>query len=152
MRALVLLVVAIVPATARAHDIRVTCMPRGDRVDVSAFFVEPPYDDRPASAARVEVLDSHEAVIARGTTDAEGKWSFARPGPGVYEIHVDAGDGHRARDTLNIRDDGQATAADTKTTRTEATGFPWLKVLIGLTIIGGCATAWLLARLGRRGT
>ena len=146
---LAVLVLASQPTSAFAHNVGVDCTLRGDKVEVETFYD----DDTPAIKAKISVVNAKDEVVAAGVTDANGRWSFAAPIPGKYEVRADAGAGHRAKTTINIPGASAAPTAGTVNEgrkRAEITGFPWLNVLLGLTIIGGCGAAFLIASYRRR--
>src|SRR5262245_61919530 len=84
------------PATAWGHNVGVECKVHAERVDVEVFFD----DNTPGGQASVQVVNERGEVVASGATDALGKWSFPRPGPGKHHVRVDAGAGHHAECTL----------------------------------------------------
>lgn len=139
------------PMNAFAHGLGVDCRVRGRVVEVEAF-----YDDgTDAVKAKVKVVNDKEEEIAAGVTDDKGKWSFPAPKAGKYVVHVDAGAGHRAKKEIEVTTEG-ATPEETKPaaeptitssgpTREEFTQTPWLKLAIGLTVIGGCCGAFVIA-------
>jgi nickel transport protein len=148
-RVLLALFVALVLADrASAHALGAECKLVGDRVEVEAYYD----DDTPARDARVSVRDTGKQVVAEGRTDSEGRWSFARPAAGSYEVVVDAGAGHRVEVKLTVP--GAAPAAVPQTistgpTREEFTSFPWSKVALGLAVIACLGLGWWLARRSR---
>jgi nickel transport protein len=171
--AIFLLLVAVRPASA--HALGAECRLRGDRVEVEAYYD----DDTPARDARVTVQDAAKKSLAEGRTNDKGFWSFPRPQPGRYRVTVDAGAGHRATVTITVpsaQPDG-TTAASTSTGecdcckdgtstqgvqgavklsegpgREEFTRTPWLKIGLGLGVIGGFGlAAWLALRFRRPG-
>jgi nickel transport protein len=131
-----------------AHALGAECKLAGDRVAVEAYYD----DDTPARDARVSVLGPDKNALVEGRTDSEGRWSFARPRPGDYEVVVDAGGGHRVQVGLTIP--AEATTAVPQTissgpTRAEFTTFPWSKVALGLAAIACMGLGWWLARRPR---
>jgi hypothetical protein len=142
------------PLVADAHNIGVECKLKGQRVHVAAFYD----DDTPGSKAKVTVLDAADKVVAIGVTDANGEWSFTAPAAGQYEVRIDAGAGHRAKQTIVVPpgiEDGEPSESSTISagpSRAELTSFPWLKVAIGLTAIGALGGGYLVARLLQRHT
>lgn len=136
----------VVPGVVRAHATGMTCTVVGDRVQVEGYFD----DDTPARGAKVSVFDEAGAPIASGKTDADGRWSFARPAAGKYRVDLNAGAGHRATRTIDVppADGSSLTPAAPITaepSREEFTGFPWGRVFIGLAVIAGFALlAWLI--------
>jgi nickel transport protein len=140
---------------ASAHGLGAECRLVGQRVEVEAYYD----DDSPAVNAKVAVRDSAQAVVAEGRTDAEGRWSCARPAAGRYEVTVDAGGGHRMKVPMTIPAETSrelsASAAEAPPTverisegpgREEFTRTPWLKLGIGLAVIGGLAVAFVISR------
>jgi hypothetical protein len=132
--------------SARAHNLGAECKLRGERVDVEAFFD----DDTVPRNARVNVLDAQRQLVASGRTDEKGRWSFPAPRPGVYQVEIDAGAGHRTSIKIIIpgvrseqtpaavarpRPEEPATTISEGSTRAEFTRFPWLRVAVGLTVI-----------------
>lgn len=128
----------ILPAMSFAHGLGVTWKRDGKQINVEAFYD----DDTAADKAKIHVVNGAGDKIGEGVTDDDGKWSFPTPKAGVYEIHVDAGAGHRAKKRLEIAED--APAAPPEETREEMTRTPWLRILSGLTIIAGGSGALML--------
>jgi hypothetical protein len=149
---------------AEAHGLGAECKLHGKRVELEAYFD----DDTPARGATVRVEDVGRKAVAEGRTDAKGLWSFPRPQPGRYVVHVDAGAGHRTEVKVTIPEGEERPGdepAESGTAppepaapvtvsegpgREEFTRFPWLKLGIGVAVIGGVAAAFLISRrLGR---
>jgi hypothetical protein len=127
---------------AEAHALGAECRIRNDHVELEAYFS----DDTPARHAKVEVKDLAGVVVAAGETDDVGRWSFALPSPGDYQVAVDAGMGHRK--TLVFRVAGLVNASDQTALATSAepsrrdfTRIPWLRVAYGFAIIAILAVA-----------
>jgi hypothetical protein len=133
------------PALGHAHAIGVDCKLRAGKIEVEAFYD----DDSPAGKAKVRVVNAKEEIIASGVTDAKGLWSFAAPASGKYEVRVDAGAGHRAKKAIEVPADPEVIASEGPT-RAEFTSTPWLKMLIGVAVIGGLGGAFLLMTAFRR--
>lgn len=161
---LVGLALAFAPAAATAHGVGVEAKLTGDTVRVEGFFD----DDTPTAGAKVVVADADGKVIADGTADKNGAWSFPVPPPGKYKVTLDAGEGHLAKTTVTIppRPVPLPTPAGEKVTaepavivsdgltREEATGARrlWMAAFgVGVIALltGG---AWLLARRKDRRT
>jgi nickel transport protein len=140
---------------AAAHALYAEAKLRGETVTVEVFYS----DDTPARGAAVTVRDKSGQEVAAGRTDDEGKWSFARPAAGKYEVTADAGDGHRKAVSITIPSDA-VLRTHTPTpdevvvtggpTREELTRFPWLRAALGVAAIGGLALLLWLANRGRR--
>jgi hypothetical protein len=149
------LVLAFAPACAFAHALGVDCTLRGAEVEVEAFYD----DDAPAQMAKVQVVNALDEIIASGVTDAKGRWTFAAPPPGKYEVRVDAGAGHRAKKTINVTGVEPNTPTEEQAppmpisdgpTRAEFTRFPWVQVLIGVVVLGGLGGAFAIATVLRK--
>lgn len=97
-RLLVVLIVVIAETPAWAHSLGAACRLRDGKVEVAAFFS----DDSVAADAAVRVTNAEKKVVATGRTDKDGKWSFAAPPKGRYDVVVDAGDGHRVTRSFSI--------------------------------------------------
>jgi hypothetical protein len=141
------------PNLAVAHALLVDCNLRDGKVEVEAFYD----DDTPAPKARVKVVNAEEQVVAGGETDQQGRWSFAMPAPGKYVVVVNAGAGHRKEKTIEVParpDESMAPKNEAPIggapKRGDLTRIPWLKIAIGLAIIGGLAGAFLLASMMRK--
>ncbi len=143
------------PGRVFAHAVGVSCMIRGDKVEVEAYYD----DDSPAISAVVQVLDAQEQIVATGITDEKGQWFFARPAPGTYVVKLDAGAGHRAKAKLIVPGVAPEPPPRTMTPKVDAvserarfTQFPWVNVSIGLALIGGgCGAVWIVSKLRRKG-
>ncbi len=137
---LALLAFAAAPALACAHGLGVDWKLRDNQVEVEAFYD----DDTPAIKAKVQVVGIDDKVVASGVTDTEGKWTFAAPSSGKYEIRVDAGAGHRAKKALVVpprdSEDPAPPVADGQT-RAEFTRIPWLNIMLGMALIAVLAIA-----------
>jgi hypothetical protein len=132
-----------VPSAVRAHALGVECRLEGNRVAVEAFFD----DDTPAPHALVRVLDAAGKEVVQGKTDAAGKWTFAAPQPGKYQVHVDAGAGHRVSREVTIPGEASGSRQISEgPSRQEFTEFPWLKVSLGLGTIALFAAAFWLSQ------
>ncbi len=144
------------PALADAHAIGVDCKLRASKIEVEAFYD----DDSPAAKAKVQVVNAKDEIVASGMTDEKGAWSFPAPAPGKYEVRVDAGAGHRAKKVIDVPADAGppiqiAPAEHVVTisegpTRAEFTSTPWLKALVGVSVIGGLGGAFLVAAVFRK--
>ena len=139
------------PLRTDAHALGADCKVNGDRVELEAYYD----DDTPARDANVRVQDARQHLVAEGRTDAEGRWSFARPGAGTYRVIVDAGAGHRKELTITLTANaGSPTATGTGSSevvnegpgRTAFTAFPWLQLGIGVAILGVVGSAFWIAR------
>jgi hypothetical protein len=143
---------AIAPTSAFAHALGVDCVLRNGKVVVEAFYD----DDSPAQKSKVQVVNAKDEEIANGVTDEKGTWSFAAPPPGAYEVRVDAGAGHRAKKAINVPapepsdEPPPAVTISTGPSRAEFTRFPWLKVLIGVVVLGGVGAAFAVATVLRK--
>lgn len=146
---LVAVVALTLPSAVRAHAIGADCTLQGETVKVEAYYD----DDTPARNAKVNVFDAAQKPVAEGRTNAEGVWSFARPPAGDYRVVVNAGAGHRTEQAVQIPPRAAAPApaatvdepppappaevsVSNGASREEFTRFPWLRVLLGLAILG----------------
>ncbi|MFL5342072.1 MAG: carboxypeptidase-like regulatory domain-containing protein [Gemmataceae bacterium] len=140
--AVILLLGPLVAREASAHALGAECKLHGDRVELEAYFS----DNTPAQEAKVVVYDKDRAALQNGTTDGEGRWSFAAPAAGDYEIVVDAGAGHRATVKLIVPATSAAAVSSSGPSRAEFTRTPWLQIVAGVALIAFPATAlyfWL---------
>src|SRR5205823_5472905 len=130
------------------HGLGAQCKLAGNKVEVEAYFD----DGTPAADARVYAEDRQKKRVAAGRTDAKGRWSFTRPAAGNYVVIVDAGAGHRTQVAVTIP---EAESADDDCCcceppsrspsitvsegpdRDAFTGGLWLKIGVGLSVIGG---------------
>jgi len=146
---LIVTILALATPAADAHSLGAECRVQGQRVELEAFFS----DDTPAASAKVLVRDRAKALLAEGTTDAEGRWTFATPASGTYEVVVDAGGGHRAKVTLIVPDPAAGEAAQSfhsGLSRAKFTRTPWGPILAGLALIAlPTALLWLWLRKSR---
>ncbi len=86
------------PLVASAHAVGIEAKLKGKTVAIEAYFD----DDTPAADAKITVEDESKKVIAEGTTDAKGGWSFPVPQPGKYTVLLDAGFGHSTKTTITV--------------------------------------------------
>jgi hypothetical protein len=135
-----LLLLGLCPGFAFAHNIDFTWKSVGEQLLIEAFFD----DDTPALAARVQILDEEGRIMASAVTDGQGKCTLPAPNPGKYHLVVDAGAGHRKERPIVI---GDSSSGGVK--RSDFTRFPWVRIAIGLGVIGAVAGAFLWSRRGR---
>jgi len=107
---------------------------------VTAYFS----DDDPADKAKITITDESGEVIASGTTDETGVWTFPRPSKGgMYTATVES-IGHREVVRFPIAEPGLLDVGG------EYTGWrmnKWLGIAIGLTLmLGGSALFWYVRR------
>ncbi len=136
-------------STASAHALGAECTIQGERVVVEAFFS----DNTSAQDAVVTIYNNGKRAIARGTTDADGRWSFPVPPAGRYDVVVEAGMGHRAEVSFIVNPDSRSAPESTRVasqgpTRSEFTRLPWERVLCGLSVIalGAIVLRWRLRK------
>ena len=153
--AFLILAFLLTPTLVQAHALGVQAKLKDGKVNVEVYYD----DDSPAGKAKVKVLSGKDEIKA-GITDVKGLWSFDAPAPGKYEIHADAGAGHQAKTTITIP--GTPATPEKKTsvkgetpisdspTREEFTSTPWLKIGIGVSVIGALCVAFLLASMLRK--
>ncbi len=148
---------------ARAHRLNVEARVEAGRVRVDVYFS----DGTAPAGAEVVVATPGGAEVARGATDASGRWSFVPPAPGRYEVSVTEPGLHRGRAVVVVApaDVGRAgdvagpTSADVAApaSQTEAAtppprsgwtdrgGVDWTRTLAGLLVIAALAAglaAW----------
>lgn len=110
------------------------------------LFVEVLYDDgTPAIQAKIRVTDSSGAQLAEGVSDDMGKAILAAPPDGKYLIHVDAGSGHRVQMKLNVARDPNMKLPPPPA----RSGYPWVKVTIGLVLLLAIVIGIWVARSNR---
>jgi hypothetical protein len=145
---IVMAALAAAPTPAWAHALGAECTVKDGSVQVEAFFS----DDSPAVHANIEIRDAREQVIAKGQTDAQGRWSFPAPTIGHYVVQVDAGAGHRARVSITILSPSAPVSETISAgpTRQEFTSFPYVKASVGLGSIFFISIALLAARKKNR--
>jgi len=118
---------------AYAHSLGAECKIHGGKVELEAYFS----DDTPAANAKIAVHDMTGKLLADGTTDNDGRWSFPVPPPGRYDVIVDAGAGHKTTVPITVPDTRDQTEARVSTgpSRGEFTRTPWLPITFGLIVI-----------------
>ncbi len=135
---------------ALAHALGAECKLHGERVELEAYYD----DDTPARDAKVRLLDADKKLLAEGRTDAQGRCALPAPQPGRYQVVVDAGAGHVTQLSITVpaRDAMPAVAVSLGDgpKRRDFTRFPWIKVCLGLGIIGAAALTIWAVRLGLR--
>ncbi|MBX9678485.1 MAG: carboxypeptidase-like regulatory domain-containing protein [Gemmataceae bacterium] len=136
----------IAPALVFAHGLGADAKVKDGKIHLEAYF----NDDTPARDSRVEVTDDAGKKIAEGKTDEQGLWNFPLPPAGKYRVVVDAGEGHRAKLTIDVPAGESNDAKDVSEgpSRDEFTRLPWGRLAIGLAAIAviGAALPWLLRR------
>jgi hypothetical protein len=120
----------------------VECSLKIGQLHVEVFFD----DDAPAVNAKVEVVGDRENVVAVGYTDGKGLWNCSAPPAGKYSVVVDAGMGHRTKVPIVVPGVSSGQQTMSTETRQQFTGFPYLKVGLGLGAIFLFSVAFLLAR------
>lgn len=110
------------------------------------LFVEVLFDDgTPAIQAKIRVVDSTGAQLAEGVSDDMGKAVLAAPPDGQYAIHVDAGSGHRVQMKLKVARDPNLKLPPPPA----RSGYPWVKVIIGLVLLLAVVIGFWVARSNR---
>ena len=138
LRSVAFAVVLVAANHAEAHDLRLKVDTQREPIAVTAWFG----DDDPADHAKVTITDEAGEVIASGTTDDKGVWTFPRPNKGgMYKAVVES-IGHREEVPFPISETGVLGG--------EYTGWrlnKWLGIAIGLTLLlGGSALFWYVRR------
>lgn len=162
-----LLALLALAAPARAHRLNVEARVEGPQVRVEVYFSD---GTTPAGAQVTVTLEGVE--VARGETDAAGRWAFKAPRAGRYEVAVTEPGLHRARVEVVVREADVAVVesasasatAPTSASPTEPTsaseaaptsaseaarpergGVDWARTLVGLVVIAALAAglgAW----------
>lgn len=139
------------PGWVEAHGISGQCHVRGGKVIVEAYFET----EEPAADAKVAVMAKDGREIATGRTDEAGVWTFAHPGPGEFDVQLDAGAGHQHVMHLTLHEPSadEEQRVSSGPPRSAFTGFRFGKIAAGLTVIVVAALLlrWLLRR-GRTAT
>ncbi len=151
LRALLLLLVLSGPALA--HRLNVEARVEGGRVRVEVYF-----SDGTAPEGAEVVATREGAEVARGATDATGRWSFAPAAAGRYAIAVTEPGLHRGRVDVDVGPGelaapaAAATALAATSTNTRVATDDWRGTLGGLAAIAVLALglAWWQRRAGRR--
>lgn len=86
------------PGTACAHKVNLFAYYDDGSVFTESYFP----DGAPCRSARISVREEGGQVIAEGTTDREGLFSFPYEGAGSMKISLNAGDGHGAEITFQV--------------------------------------------------
>lgn len=127
-------ILVVAPSAALAHKMELRATPTADH----RLRVEAAYEGGdPSDDAIVTLTDAAGAIIAEGTTDADGVCILPQPPEGTYTLTADDGAGHRAQVSLSIP--WTEIPCDTRW----ATIRYWSTTLLGLAIIAGLT---LLAR------
>ena len=137
------------PGRSWGHGFAIECHLRGKRLHVRARFD----DGTVATAAHAELRDRAGNLVSEGRTDEKGQWSCEIPGPGPYRVVVDAGDGHRASKKVIWPRESTAGAASTRsgpTATIAGSEHRWLKLTIGIAVIGAVFFGLWLARWYQR--
>ncbi len=146
-----LLLSTIATNVATAHALGVQAKLKDGKILVEAYYD----DDSPAIKTKIQIMKGKEEIASR-VTDEKGLCTFDAPAPGKYEIHADAGAGHRASTTITIpgatptTEQKKETPISSGATREEFTGTPWLKIGIGISAIGVLCVAFMLASMMRK--
>ncbi len=128
--------------TALAHALRARWEVAGDQLVVHAFFDGGDL----AGDAKVRLLNQDGAEFRQGRTDSKGTWTTPKPPDGVYQLIVDAEDGHLCKHTLRLGSFEGAESQQGGHQLQDAEHFPWLQLLIGVSAISGFAFAFWYAR------
>ena len=113
---------------AKGHKVNVFAYAEGESVYTESFFP----DGNPCKAASIEARGADGAVIAKGTTDDEGRFAFSVAAGQELMIVLDAGLGHRSEikflvpETANSRPADPASSLDRESQEhTEPDSGPW---------------------------
>jgi nickel transport protein len=118
--AVALLLTVLAPRPAQAHRVNVFAYVDGGTVRAESSFSS----GNPAMNAAIHAEDAATgAVLAKGTTNGKGEWSFPVP-PQVpdkgVKVVIDAGGGHRGEWTVEPDEFAQAAGAGPAATPSEA--------------------------------
>ncbi len=160
---LALLTALLLAGRADAHKLGADCRLHDGRVELEAYYD----DNTPARDARVGIEDTAHRLVTEGRTDAKGCWSFAALPPGHYLVIVDAGAGHRAQMDITLPAEPTAPTATVAPGacdccdgtepaslsdgpgRAAFTACPWLRLAIGVAILGSVGGGfWIARRVG----
>lgn len=133
---------------ARSHDLAIECTLFDAVVETLSFYD----DDTPCQKGTVNVLHGKK-VIATGTTNEKGLWSFPRPAPGDYVVTINDGAGHFARREMTVpgaKTVAPGTRVSDGPTRESFTAIRWVGLVIGLVVIAGFA--WMARAFLRSGS
>ena len=87
-------VLAGLPAgTATAHKVTLFAYVESGKIHTESFFP----DGKPVAGGKLQVFDSRDVLLVEGTTDAQGRFSFAIPAVDDLIIVLDASMGHKTR-------------------------------------------------------
>lgn len=136
-----------------AHELSLTWQVEGDRLGLRAVT-----DDAPLAGGAVELRDAHGAVVARGTLDADGRFSWPlTPGAGDLTVVVGDGVGHHRRVTVPasaLRPGGGSPGGPTPALHRQGHGDGTeprvVRVVLGLTFLLAAGAAWTSYRNHRR--
>ncbi|CAN5151608.1 hypothetical protein BH10PLA2_BH10PLA2_31100 [soil metagenome] len=136
-------ILAVWTPTVWAHAVGLSCKVVDRQLKVEAYFD----DDTPAIEATIVVRNERNEIVAQGKTDERGMWACDRPAAGRYEVSVDVGAGHRAKQQLTVPEspgesETAVTGAGAGPTRDDFTRVPWARLAIGLGLIFIVAAGW----------
>jgi nickel transport protein len=134
------------PRAAFAHALGAEVKLLNGRIHVEAFFD----DDTPARDTRCMVTDAAGKTVAEGKTGETGLWDFPLPPAGKYHLVVDAGEGHRAKRTIEVprEESPSASTMSDGPSRSEFTRMPWDRLALGIAGIAvvGMVLPWMLRK------
>ncbi len=136
-----------------AHELSLTWQIAGDRLGVRAVT-----DDAPLAGGAVELHDAHGAVVARGTLDADGRFSWPlSPVAGDLTVVVRDDVGHHRRVTVPASalrpgggSPGDPSPAPHEHGHSNGIEPRGVRVMLGLTFLLAAGAAWTSYRNHRR--
>ncbi len=111
-------ILLLITPPAFAHKLNMFAYVEGNEIFVEGYFT----DGKKAKNSEIIVFDAANSELLRGTSDADGQFSFAIPQQNDMRITVNAGMGHQTEYSL-LKDELQdeETSSELATTATTAT-------------------------------
>jgi len=152
-----LLMLVFAPSLVFAHRMEVDYLREGRSIKIEAFF---PGDGSPVAEASVTVTDGSGRVVAEGTTDSEGAFSFTTDERGPFSVVAERGE-HRAVCTIEAAEasgggekagggGGGKAGPTVRGTRIHREPYPVTRVLAGTAFIFSLAALGLAILVWRR--
>ena len=130
-------------APSRAHSMRMTVSLTATDLTVKTAYSGGDHD---GGAVTVTLTNRDKEVVATGKIGPDGRWTTPKPPTGTYIIIARDDFGHRAEQTIEVTDGGEAEPKEWKANEPPLSSGLGVVLGIGAIALGTLAAYWVLSR------